>query len=158
MVEESERVLAIAEDVIPHIASSLDLTIAWTRSTPTSHWNELAPDTFRFSVEGELEGPLPSQSALRESVVAAGLVESVISEDDGYRTPETDVAPKVVAFTEDRSVQVGITHVSVGVTQGLFFDVFGTESFYVSEEATGEFFEDLVPEFDQSLVQPRERD
>ena len=155
MVEESERVLAIAEDVIPHIASSLDLTIASTRSKPTSHWNELAPDTFRFSVTGELEGPLPSQSALQESVVAAGLVESVISEDDGYRTPGTEAAPKIVAFTEDRSVQVGITYVSVGVTQGLFFSVFGTEAFYVSDEASDEYFWDLVPEFDQSLVQPR---
>lgn len=153
MVAESERVLAVAEHVVPEIARALDLAIVETESTPeTGAGIEGHPRSFRFEVRGEFGGTVPRQAALQEAVAAAGLVESVIAEDDGQITPGTDTAPKIIAFTKDESVQVAVTYMAGRVPEGLVFSVFTTDPFYISDEAYREYFPDLIPQFDPSLV------
>lgn len=153
MVEESERVLAVAEDVMPQIATSLDLTIDSAESTPyTGQGVEGVPKSFIFELRGALDGPLPSQSALQEAIAAAGLIESVIPEDDGQLRAGRDEAPKVIAFTEDESTQVSITYWATH--DELRFSVTNTDQFHISDQAYDEYFPALIPEFDPSLVKP----
>ncbi len=155
MVEESERVLAHAEEFIPEIAQTLGLTIVEAESDP--YWNpgsEGLPRSLVFVVRGELDGELPTQRALQDAVSGAGLVEILSVQSSDSRRPGTDEAPMVVAETEDGLTQFDIKLITGTYRDGFRFSVHTVERFNISDDAYYEYFPDLIPEFDQSLVEP----
>ena len=152
MVDESERVLSFAEEAMPHIASSLGMAIVKAESTPFTGGGSVGlPRSFSFQLSGVLGGPLPTQAELEEAVAAAGLVESA-PQHDGHISAGTDAAPKLIAFSEDDSIQLSVTYWDIH--DELRFSVTNTDTFNISDDAYDEYFPDLVPEFDQSLVRP----
>ncbi|MFV0633092.1 hypothetical protein [Demequina sp.] len=151
MVEESDHVLSFAEDVIPSVAQSLDLTVIEAESTPeTGGGLEGSSPRFWFGVEGEFAGELPSQAALEEAMTAAGLTDITSEQMNGSVGTDTD--PYATATDPDRAVRVSVTSVTGMADDGLRFHVRTVDGINVSDEAIDEYFPDLVPQFDQSLV------
>lgn len=150
MVDESQRVLAFAEDAVPHIASSLGMAIVKAESTPFTGGGSVGlPRSFSFQLSGVLGGPLPTQAELEEAVAAAGLVEAA-PQHDGQTSAGTDEDPALIAFSEDDSIQLSVTY--WWTHDELRFSVTNTDTFNISDDAYYEYFPDLIPEFDQSLV------
>lgn len=156
MVEESERVLTVAEEFLPAVAQELGLAIIEAESVPyTNPGSEGRPSRFVFSLNGEFAGELPTQRALEDAIIAAGFPDIITEKTAGQARPGTDEKPRVVAQNEDGSVQISIQLVEGMAKDGFRFGVHSRNSFHISDEAKREYFQNLVPEFDQSLVQPR---
>lgn len=151
MVAEGERVVAIAEQVVPAIAAHLDLTIADARADPaTGGGLEGAAPTFVFEVDGEFIGPLPAQSSLESAMEAAGLVDLTTEQMNGTQGADGD--PFAMGQDESGTVQVSVTLVTGLPDDGLKFTVLSLDQFTVSDEAVDEYFPGLVPSLDPSLA------